>query len=113
MAKTPKTPTETPALAATLTALNPRAATAWTEVMNAHTRFIMDRLQQDLETQKAVLTCRDPSQLLQIQSDFCCKAVTEYAEQAGLLLKLTTEATAETIEAAKTSHSRAYDDIPL
>ena len=107
------TATETPAFAAMLNTLNPQAASVWTEVMNAQTRFIMDRLQKDMEAQKAVMTCRDPNQLLKIQSDFYQSTVKEYAEQTAHMLKLTTEATAKTMEAAKTGYSRAYDDVPL
>jgi len=110
--KTKKTPATQP-LATLLAAVGPHTATAWTEVMNAQTRFIMDRLQKDLEVQKAVLSCRDPNELLQIQSDFCREAMTQYAEQTARMLKLTTEATEQSMQAAKTGFSRAYDDVPL
>ncbi|MEQ3708151.1 MAG: phasin family protein [Tateyamaria sp.] len=110
---TKSTQTETPALAAMLNTFNPHASTVWAEVMNAQTRFIMDRLQKDMEAQKAVLTCRDPSQLLQIQSDFYQSTIAEYAEQTARMLKLTTDVTAKTMEAAKAGYSRAYDDVPL
>ncbi|MEO9573306.1 MAG: phasin family protein [Tateyamaria sp.] len=115
MPKNPKakTPTETPALAAMLMTFNPPAATIWTEVMNSNARFFMDRMKQDLDAQATLLTCREPSQLLQIQSDFCRDAMTQYAEQTSRMLKLMTEATEQTMQTAKTGFSRAYDDVPL
>ena len=95
-----KKPEETNAAAA----LNPMAATLWQDVLQESARFMTERLQKDLETQQAMLSCKSPAELLQLQADFYQSALADYTEETTRMLKLMSKASGT---------SREYDDIPL
>ncbi len=85
-------------------AFNPAAPmAAWMEVMQESARFITDRLQTDIETQQAMLACRTPAELMQVQTEFFQTAMQQYAEEAQRLAQIMSRA----------SHTRGYDDVPL
>ena len=117
MAKSNQTQADTmkdaSAMAESMMALSPAMTKAWLEMMSGSARFLADRLQQDLETQKAILACKKPMELLQVQSAFFKTAMEQYTEHAMRLKETMTTATEETIKGAQTSHSRGYDDVPL
>lgn len=117
MGKSSKTQTETEtgpaAMAAAMMAVSPASAKAWFDVMTETSRFLADRLQQDLETQKAMLSCRNPAELLKLQTEFYQKAFQQYSEEAMQLFKMMSDAAGKTVKEAQTSYSRKYDDIPL
>ncbi|OAN68283.1 hypothetical protein A8B83_02340 [Rhodobacteraceae bacterium EhC02] len=100
-------------MAEAMMALNPAMTKAWLEMMSSSAHFMADRLQQDLETQKAILACKTPMELLQVQSAFFKTAIEQYTEYAMRLKETMTSATEETIKGARTDHSRGYDDVPL
>lgn len=58
------------AMAAAMMAVSPAVTRAWLEMMSDSARFLAERLQQDLETQKAMLACKTPTEFLQVQSEF-------------------------------------------
>lgn len=91
-------------LASAMAAFNPMAPEAWQEIMTESARFVSDRLQQDLEAQRALLNCKTPVELLQVQTEFYQKAVAQYAEEAARMMKIMTKS-----PGAK----RGYDDVPL
>lgn len=92
---------------------NPRVMEAWLELMNDSARFVADRLQKDQETQKALLNCKTPTELMQVQSEFFNDAVNQYTAQTTRMFEKVSEATRVTLtETAKVS-SRGYDDVPL
>jgi len=64
---------EISALPAAMMAGHP-GARIWLEIMAESTRFVSERLQDDLETQKAMLRCESPAELVQLQSEFFRKA---------------------------------------
>lgn len=98
---------------AAMMAASPVAARAWMDIFNEGTRFMADRLQQNLETQKAMLACRSPSDVLQVQSSFVSGAMEQYADEARRLFTMMSDAAGTTIRDARTGHSRRYDDVPL
>jgi hypothetical protein len=102
-----------PAMAAAMVAVSPAITKAWVEMMSDSARFLADRLQQDLETQKVMLACKTPTELLQVQSAFFKTAMEQYTEHAMRLKETMTSATEETIKDVRSSHSRGYDDVPL
>lgn len=104
---------ETPITTAAMMAINPVVTKAWLDVMTESSRFVADRLQRDLETQKAMLACKSPAELLQIQSEFFQTAMEQYTNEAVRLYKMMSKATEDTIKDTKSGHSRGYDDIPL
>jgi hypothetical protein len=103
---------DTEALTAAMAAGNP-AARMWLDIMAESTRFVSERLQNDLETQRAMLRCQSPTDLVQVQSDFFRKAMEQYSSEAQRLFQIMTEATGDTVKDAKTSTKRGYDDIPV
>lgn len=115
MGKSNKTSTATgaPAMTAAMMAVNPVATKAWLDVMSESAQFVTHRLQQDLDAQKAMLACKSPTELLQVQSEFFKTAMEQYTEEATRLYKMMSKASEDTIEGARSGHSRGYDDVPL
>ena len=103
---------DTTALASAMAAANP-AARMWLDIMTESTRFVSERLQNDLETQRAMLRCQSPADLVQVQSEFFRKAMEQYSSEAQRLFQIMTEATGDTVKDAKTGTKRGYDDIPV
>ncbi len=90
-----------------LTALNPAGAQAWLDLMQESARFMTSRLQQDIETQKALLACKSLEELMQVQTEFFKSAAAQYSEHTTRLLKGVEQS------AAGSSLARKYDDVPL
>lgn len=93
--------------------LNPAVAQAWKVIMSESARFFADRLQQDLETQKAMLACKTPADLMQLQAAFFKTAMEQYTAFGEHIKETVSTATGETIKDVRTSQSRGYDDVPL
>jgi hypothetical protein len=89
------------------------AARMWLDIMAESTRFVSERLQNDLETQRAMLRCQSPADLMQVQSDFFRKAMEQYGSEAQRLFQIMTEATGDAVKDTKTGTKRGYDDIPV
>lgn len=109
--KTTTTP-QTQALASAMTAGHP-AARMCLDIMAESTRFMSERLQNDLETQQALLRCQSPVDLVKVQSDFFRKAMEQYGFEAQRIFDIMTEATGDTVKDAKTSTKRGFDDVPV
>ena len=102
----PSNPTET-AILGMLSALNPAATKAWLDLMQESARFMTTRLQHDVETQKALLACKSPSELMEVQTAFFKTAVAQYSDYTTRLYT-----NAEQTAASKPA-SRKYDDVPV
>ena len=120
MAKTEKSakPKTTPESGATdvtafMMATNPMATQAWLDFMNESARFVTERLHQATETQRAMLSCRTPAELMKVQSEFYQDALRQYAEEANRLFNLMSDATRKNLGVTMTKHARSYDDVPL
>ncbi|MBV2359841.1 phasin family protein [Thalassococcus sp. CAU 1522] len=111
----PKTDTETGATAMTaaMKAVSPTVMHAWYDIMAESAEFVMKRLQQDMETQRAILSCKNPAELMKIQSEFYQTAMKQYSEEAAHLFKMMSEATGDALKQAQTGQARSYDDVPL
>ena len=103
---------DTSALASAMAAGNP-AARMWLDIMSETTRFISERLQNDLETQQALLRCKTPADLVQLQSEFFRRAVEQYTSEAQRMFDIMTEATGDTVKDSKTGSKRGFDDVPV
>lgn len=97
-------PPETNPMADVMATFTPMAAEVWQEIMREGARFMTERLQKDLETQQAMLSCKSPTELLQLQSDFYQSALSDYSAEATRMLALMGRANGT---------SRSYDDVPL
>jgi hypothetical protein len=87
------------------------ALQAWADVGAEAVRFVWDRLQQDIETQQAMLVCTSLDQIRAIQAEFFRAAQEQYTTEAGKMLDMMGKAT--TAGLAATAKGRRYDDVPL
>jgi hypothetical protein len=53
------TSADVPAVMAAMMSVNPVLAKAWTDIMSESARFMTERLKTDLETQKALMACKN------------------------------------------------------
>ncbi|MEO1140683.1 MAG: phasin family protein [Pseudomonadota bacterium] len=111
--KTGPTETGLSAMAAPMMAGNPVVAKAWMDIMTESARFLSDRLQQDLELQQALLRCKTPVEVAEVQAKFMQQAVEQYTEETMRMFKMMSGATEETLQTAKSGQSRGYDDVPV
>ena len=101
------------AFSAAMIAGHPAASKLWLDIMAESTRFVSERLQNDLETQKAMLRCQTPAELMQLQSEFFRKTVEQYTAEAQRVFEIMTGATQEAVKQTRTGTKRGYDDVPL
>lgn len=104
---------EAPAALATMMSVNPVVAKAWMDLMSESMRFMSDRLHSDMETQKALLACKTPAELMEVQTAFLQGAVKDYADEAARVMDMTMKASEDIAEDLKSGHSRGYDDVPV
>jgi len=104
---------DTPDTSKAMPGVNPDAMEAWQGVMTECNRFFMARLREDLETQKAMLRCTSPAELMQVQTEFYQSAVRQYSEEAMRLFQMMTDATTTSVRTDTRSNRRKYDDVPL
>lgn len=81
----------------------------WMDILAENARFMTDRLREDMETQKAILACKTPEELMRVQSKFFHEAVSQYTQHGKHLSEKLASATAD----LKPKQSRGYDDVPL
>lgn len=105
--------TATSAATAAMMAFNPLASNAWLSFMSESARFLTERLHQDLDAQKAMMACKSPTELLQLQSAFLKTAMDQYTEHATRIQAMMTTATTNAAIDLQSGHSRGYDDVPI
>lgn len=103
----------TAAMNAAMLAATPAMAKVWLDILSDGARFLTERLQQDMETQKALLACKNPAELVRIQSAFFKTAMAQYTDYAKRCQTKLATATEETMKDARSGFSRGYDDVPL
>lgn len=103
----------TPAMTAAMQAFNPVLTQAWMDILSDSARFLTERLHQDLDTQKALLACKTPAELLQVQSAFLKSALAQYTAYATRCQSKLATAAEDTMGDARSGFSRGYDDVPL
>lgn len=99
-----------------MTALNPMQAGPFKAMVDAGTeamQFLSSRLQQDIEAQRAVMTCKTFEDLQKVQGDFYTKALEDYRGATAKLMGIMTAGAADSAKAATTSTKHRYDDVPL
>ena len=109
----PQTDMEVPAGVAAMMAINPVFAKAWMDMMSESAQFVTERLRSDMELQANLLACKDPTELVQVQSDFMKEAMQQYADEASRYFKLMFQSFENIEDDTRHGHKRGYDDIPL
>lgn len=92
-------------------AVGAAAAEAWMNMGAEAVRFTLERLQQDIETQHALMGCKSLEDMRKIQAEFFAAARAQYAAEAGKMLALIGNVAAAGMVGA--TRARQYDDIPL
>ena len=103
--------TGSPGLTGAMMSVNPEAMQTWQEIMTEWGRFVTDRLHQDIETQRALLECKTPTDLMRVQTEFYQNAVKQYSEETMRLMQMFSEAAGKSM--AEVGSARKYDDVPL
>lgn len=111
--KNQKTDTNPMKMTQALMGANPKVMETWLELMNNSARFVADRLEKDRETQMALLNCKTPAELMQVQSAFFKDAVEQYTAQTTQMFEKFSEAAGSTIRETTARRARGYDDVPL
>lgn len=94
-------------------AINPVTSQAWLSFMSESARFLTERLHQDLNAQKAMMACKSPTEVLQLQAAFLKTAMDQYTEYATRIQEMMTTVTPSAIKDVQSGHSRGYDDVPI
>lgn len=95
------------------TNLVPNMLPAWQELLTECNRFMMDRWQQGMDAQKALLSSASPMEAIQIQTDFVQNAIKEYSEETMYLFQLACEPANLPAGDLRPGSKRRYDDVPL
>ncbi|MDV7143925.1 phasin family protein [Tropicimonas sp. TH_r6] len=56
------------------------------------TRFVTDRLRQDVEFQTELMQCRDPAEMQEVQGRFLKNAFDQYSAETGKLVQMNRDA---------------------
>ncbi|MFD1910988.1 phasin family protein [Halodurantibacterium flavum] len=104
---------EASAALATLMPVNPVSSTAWIEILVESARFVSTRVQTDLETRTALMACKTPAELMEVQAEFLRTALQQYADQTARVINMTMNASKAIAEDMKRGRSRGYDDVPV
>ncbi len=83
------------------------------DVANETLRFVTFRMQQDLETQRAMLACTNLVDVQKAQADFCTQALKDYQSQASRIMEIMSAAAPKGLDFAPLLTRRDYDDVPL
>src|SRR5210317_35789 len=79
-------------------ALNPLVSMAgmagWAEMMKESSEFFAERLEKDLEAQRALLNCKSLIDVMRVQSEFCRNAFEQYNAEFKRMTELWSQATA-------------------
>ncbi|MDO5759310.1 MAG: hypothetical protein Q4P24_18055 [Rhodobacterales bacterium] len=93
--------------------MNESTQKALADIGNEMMEFAAVRMQQVLETQRAMLTCTSLHDLQKVQSDFYTQTLEAYRVQASRVMEMMWAARPAGLEALPIMTSRDYDDIPL
>jgi hypothetical protein len=92
---------------------SPGIARIWSGLACEGTRFLCERLQEDLKTQAALLSCKTPAELSKLQTDYVQTAMAHYGSTAQCIIRVMAKATEEATALSRTDRSRDYDDVPV
>ena len=99
-----------------MAAFNPMSSAAlqaWSEMGAQVMQFMSSRMQQDIETQKAMLGCKSLEDVQKLQSEFFSQALKDYNTEAARLMEIMTAAMTRGFAGKAPSTKRGYDDVPL
>lgn len=104
--------TGTSDVATSMLAIHSATSQAWLSFMSESGRFLTERVQQNLDAQKAMMVCKSPTELLQLQAAFLKATMDQYTDHANRIQEMT-KVTTVAIKDAQSGHARSYDDVPI
>jgi hypothetical protein len=110
--KAMKKPSETNPMAA-LNPIQTQAMQAMFAVATETMQFLSTRIQQDIETQQAMLACKSFEELQRVQAEFHKKTLEDYSGATAKMMKILTSGASDGLTNAASTWKRAYDDVPL
>lgn len=97
-------------------AMNPMQETALKAMFAMGTetlQFLSSRMQQDLEIQKAMLSCKTLQDLQKVQADFYKTALEDYRNAASRMREVMSNSQSTDGKGQSPLTKRGYDDVPL
>lgn len=97
-------------------ALNPMRETvmkAWFDMGTEALRFASSRMQQDVETQTAMLACKNLEDIQKVQADFYNRALDEYRAGTSRMMEIMMSAATGGLGVDLPDTRRKYNDVPL
>jgi hypothetical protein len=85
----------------------------WLDMGADTLRFVASRMQQDLETQKAILACTNLEDIQKVQGEFYSQAMEDYRAQAARIMEMMSAAAPAGLDSIPLMTKRSYDDVPL
>lgn len=85
----------------------------WLNMGTETMRFLASRMQQDLETQKAMLACTSLEDIQKVQGDYYTQTLEDYRSQMSRVMEIMSEVTPKGLENLQFITRRGYDDVPL
>lgn len=104
---------EAPAVMTAMISANPVFVKVWMDLMSKSARFMTERLRTYMETQKALMACKTPAELMEVQSEFLTTAMQQYADEGARMLDTTVKGSEDIAKDLTSGHSRGYDDVPV
>ncbi len=83
----------------------------WLEMVNEGVQFVVTRVQQDLEFQQSLLSCRNLEDLQRVQGDFYRKAMEHYSTESSRIMGRLSNS--KSGPAAMGATKRRFDDVPI
>ncbi len=83
----------------------------WLEMVNEGVQFVVTRVQQDLEFQQSLLSCRNLEDLQRIQGDFYRKTMEHYSTESSRIMDRLSNS--KSGPAAMGATKRRFDDVPI
>ena len=89
------------------------AVHSWADLLAEGMRFGVLQFQETLDLQKALLECRNPTDLLRAQMTYLQKTIDHFPAGMGGLTGAPFKAAMVQIEKSLAEHARRYDDVPV
>ena len=99
--------------ASDLAALSSAGAGAWLGIVAESGQFVARRLEEDLKAQKALMSCKTPAEVMQVQADYFRTAAEQCSEQTSRVLGILSGTMGGSFVPSKSLFARRYDDVPL
>lgn len=83
----------------------------WVAMVSEGVQFVVSRVQQDLEFQQSLLSCRTLEDLQKVQGDYYRRTMEQYSTESARVMERLGKTNA--LPKAMGTTKRRYDDVPL